>query len=222
MRIIKTFLHTQKSGNRRTMIQVECACGRIFNRRPLETTRNRCRFCAMTIHGHGKPNQHTRTYDTWMNMRQRCNNPKNTNYYKYGARGITVCDRWMKSFVDFLADMGERPKDHTLDRIDNNLGYFPENCKWATVKEQSRNTRRNKWYEFNGKRYLRTDLASILKLSLSGINRHLKEGRTIEQIFQYRQHKIANKRGTGPIRWDWDKNEIGSAKSRRFKNRAPY
>lgn len=74
-------------------------------------------------------------------MTQRCTNPKNDGYAGYGGRGITVCDRW-KSFENFLADMGERPApDLTIERIDNDLGYGPDNCKWGTRTEQILNTR---------------------------------------------------------------------------------
>jgi hypothetical protein len=73
-------------------------------------------------------------------MIQRCNNPKATNYKYYGGRGITVCDRW-HSFINFLADMGERPAGMTLDRIDVNGKYEPSNCRWTTSSEQQQNKR---------------------------------------------------------------------------------
>jgi hypothetical protein len=83
----------------------------------------------------------------WQAMRQRCNNPNNDAYHNYGGRGIECCDRW-ESFDVFLSDMGKRPTlDHTLDRVDTNGNYCPENCRWATKKEQARNTRRTKLSE---------------------------------------------------------------------------
>jgi predicted nucleic acid-binding Zn-ribbon protein len=79
-------------------------------------------------------------YRSWAGMIQRCNNPKNPMYSYYGGKGITVCDRWKEAYCNFLLDMGRKPTNkHTLDRIDNSLGYFPENCKWSTREEQSRN-----------------------------------------------------------------------------------
>lgn len=71
-------------------------------------------------------------------MRARCNNPNHSYYYLYGGRGIKVCESWNK-FENFLADMGERPNNSTIDRIDNDLGYTPDNCVWATSIEQRQN-----------------------------------------------------------------------------------
>jgi hypothetical protein len=90
---------------------------------------------------HGQAKRRTRTYGTWVSMRVRCSNPNSRNYKWYGARGVTVCERW-SSFENFLADMGERPEGRTLDRINNDLGYEPGNCRWATPKEQIANQRK--------------------------------------------------------------------------------
>src|SRR6187549_3886221 len=94
------------------------------------------------IHGHASKGTITPTYSSWKAMIQRCSNPNNTAWERYGARGIKVCERWM-IYENFLADMGEKPAGLSLDRKDNSKGYFKENCKWATPKEQQSNRRGN-------------------------------------------------------------------------------
>ena len=89
-------------------------------------------------HGHAKRGMVSSTHRIWWAMLERCNNPKDPAYPKYGGRGITVCVRWLR-FEQFLQDMGERPEGLSLDRRDNDGGYSPGNCRWATRIEQNRN-----------------------------------------------------------------------------------
>lgn len=84
----------------------------------------------------------TRTYMSWICMRNRCRNKNSPDYPRYGGRGIVVCKRWQNSYLDFLSDMGERPEGKTLDRINVNGNYEPKNCKWSTCKEQYHNRRK--------------------------------------------------------------------------------
>lgn len=94
-----------------------------------------------TKHGYSGNNK---TYRSWDGMIQRCTNPNNKKYPIYGGRGITICKRWRNSFEDFLKDMGEHPSPgYSLERINNDKGYYKKNCRWATPKEQARNRRNN-------------------------------------------------------------------------------
>ncbi len=103
-----------------------------------------------TVHGESRRGKHTAEYRTWAHILTRCENPSCEDFGRYGGRGITVCERW-HNYELFLSDMGRKPSvSHSIERIDNSLGYSPENCKWATPKEQANNTRRNLRFEFGG------------------------------------------------------------------------
>lgn len=81
-------------------------------------------------------------HNSWRGMKERCTNPNYKQYGDYGGRGIDICESWMESFANFYNDMGDRPSDkHTLERVDNDLGYGPDNCIWATRESQNKNKR---------------------------------------------------------------------------------
>lgn len=105
-------------------------------------------------------------YKIWCSMIQRCENPNTRSFKDYGARGIAVCVKWRKSFTAFAEDMGPRPSPiHTIERVNSSLGYEPDNCRWATPKEQGRNTRRNRIVEYRGRAMSLAEAAE-----LSGVN----------------------------------------------------
>jgi len=127
-------------------------------------------------------------YRIWTSMMARCFNSGNSAYHDYGARGITVCERWLK-FENFYADMGERPEGKTLDRIDNDKSYSPNNCRWASVKEQSRNKRSNVWISFNGKRQVMTDWARETGIPPATLKYRLDSGWSIEKALTTKGRK---------------------------------
>lgn len=113
-----------------------------------------------TTHGHTRNRSATPEYKAWSGMIGRCHRGTDKRFALYGARGITVCERWRESFANFLADMGPRPSPkHTIDREDNDGNYEPGNCRWATPKQQARNTRQTVVVEYRGERVPLRELA---------------------------------------------------------------
>lgn len=93
----------------------------------------------------------TPEYNSWVAMKGRCYNNNDSHYHRYGGRGIKVCDRWLNSFINFLDDMGNKPTTkHSLDRIDNDGDYSPDNCRWVTNIEQGNNKSDTVFVEYNG------------------------------------------------------------------------
>lgn len=145
-------------------------------------------IASSTKHSHGHRNN--RTYKTWVEMKMRCLNPTNHAYKDYGARGITVCDRWNNSFEEFLSDMGERPHGKSLDRIDNNKGYCPENCRWATPKEQCNNRRSNFLMTLNGETKSLTEWGRYLDIPYARMHYHcVLKKKSLEDFLKFYKKK---------------------------------
>ena len=125
-----------------------------------------------TTHGHATHGI-SPTYHTWSGMIARCTNPKHRDYKRYGKRGITVCERWLNSFADFLADMGEKPEGMSIDRRNTDGNYEPDNCQWADKTAQSRNKSNNRIIEFNGESKTLIEWAESLHISQSTLRERL-------------------------------------------------
>jgi|688.fasta_scaffold60282_13 hypothetical protein len=123
------------------------------------------------------------TYRSWGMMIQRCTNPKHSWYKLYGGKGIKIIDKWL-DFKNFLADMGERPVGKSLDRIDGNLNYCKENCRWATPKEQSRNRTNRRIVEYDGNNYGVTELCEMLKIERQSFYNFLHKGKQPSEIIK--------------------------------------
>ena len=159
-----------------------CGCGRTCVTRVNRLTGENkiaCRKgCAIRTHGlSGTP-----TYWSWQHMKARCYRKSCEDYAEYGARGITVCDRWIDSFGNFVLDMGQKPEGKTLDRTNVNGNYCPSNCAWATPKEQANNTRRNVLLTLEGDTKTATQWAEVTALSAKLIMKRKRRGWTDERI----------------------------------------
>ena len=151
--------HITKGGHKRRVVLCRCVCG-VEKRVQISSILNGsvkscgCYSRKMSSERMKKQGTHnmyrTPEYNIWMSMKKRCLNKSHKSYHLYGGRGISVCDKWM-GFSGFIEDVGLRPsKNHSLDRIDNNGNYEPQNVRWATRREQQRNKRNNRLITYNG------------------------------------------------------------------------
>lgn len=129
---------------------------------------------------HGKTR--TREYNIWVGMKQRCTNPANPRYAEWGGRGIQICERWLNSFENFLADMGPCPERFSIDRINNNGNYEPPNCRWASGSEQQLNNRGTRKETAFGKTLSLVEWAREIGVDPSTISRALRRGESVGAV----------------------------------------
>tara|TARA_R110000868_G_scaffold133161_2_gene344620 strand:+ start:152 stop:646 length:495 start_codon:yes stop_codon:yes gene_type:complete len=133
--------------------------------------------CSLKI----KNSKEWRTYITWQSMKWRCYNEKRKDFFRYGGRGILVCDKWKTDFSAFLVDMGFKKNGESIGRIDNEKGYCPENCRWETSKQQARNRCSNRFIFFRNKKMTVVEWAEFVGLAKSTLEKRLSNGWSVEK-----------------------------------------
>lgn len=160
-----------------------CDCGAISVRKTAQARRRgSCVRCINVRHGCSRVGNWTAAYKAWMGMKARCNNPNSVHYLRYGGRGIRICPRWRK-FENFLQDMGEPPASHgySLERVNNDRGYSPRNCRWIPKEEQARNRRTSRFIVFNGRRQILADWAREFNVTSMTLWKYLDRGHMMEE-----------------------------------------
>lgn len=168
----------------RTTWLYTCHCGNTVVRGAYSRTDNHRRSCGCL----GKSIKHgahkTKEYRAWSDMLFRCHNPSHKDFKEYGGRGITVCSDWANSFGSFYAAMGDCPPGKSIDRIDNDGPYSPENCRWATAKEQQNNRRVNRLITYGGHTKTITEWARAIGINVLTLTKRLNNGWSINKAFE--------------------------------------
>jgi hypothetical protein len=182
--VIEELIERTKGG--KILWNCQCECGSFINVTSCDLKRSHTVSCgchksqSITERSVKHNLSNTDTFNIWCTLLQRCNNPNNRLYKYYGGRGITVCEKWT-TFEGFYEDMGKRPKGLSIDRIDNNKGYFKENCRWATIEQQSNNRRTNISFEYNGENRNIREWENTMGFRKGLITNRLKRGWPFEK-----------------------------------------
>lgn len=166
--------------------ECQCDCGVIKAISATNLVNGKSNACKSGIHMKGRNKTHgmryTKIYRVWRNMKIRCNNPDAQNYYLYGGRGITVCDRWMEGFENFYEDMKEGYAEGlSLERIDVNGNYCKENCRWVTMADQSKNKRNTAYITYKGVTKRAFDWAELIGANPKTLSRRVYLGWSPEE-----------------------------------------
>lgn len=174
-------------------VKCKCDCGTIRYVRVGNLTYGESKSCGCIIkenptnltHGWSK----TRLYSIWGSMISRCHNENTKSYRWYGGKGVSVCDEWRNSFSKFKEwalnnGYDENNKELTIDRIDFNGNYCPDNCRWIPFSEQTKNTSRNRFFDYNGEKWLVGDLAKYFGVSRDVLRYRLDRGKSVENIVE--------------------------------------
>lgn len=160
----------------RDKVHLQCFCGSLFSARMSNILYGTTKSCGCARKKHGNATRiNSHEYYSWQSMKQRCTNPNADGFHRYGGRGISVCDEWLHSFETFLKDMGSRPDGTSIERINSDDGYYPENCRWATSKEQSRNRCDNRIITAFGESVTLTEAAIKYDISKGCLTARLKK-----------------------------------------------
>jgi hypothetical protein len=190
----------KKGAARRVLCKCDCGKEKFIDFNSIRTSKSKSFGCLSketstklhTKHGLAMLSTGVRhpDYCIWMKMKSRCLNPNDKSYKNYGGRGIKVCEAWQESFTSFIDDMGWRPNNkYSIERIDYNKDYCPENCKWILKSEQTKNCRRVKLIAYNGKEHCLTDLCKLLGLVYSTMRHRVYDlGIPFEEAAKYPQH----------------------------------
>jgi hypothetical protein len=184
-----------------------CACGKekVVLRSILVNGESQSCGCKPSIrrttHGHTTNRAISSEYSSWLSMKVRCSLKTHHAYKHYGGAGISVCERWVHSFENFLLDMGPKPTPkHSIDRINSKGNYEPSNCRWATSKEQSRNKSTNVYVTFMGDTKTVSDWAEAFGVERHVISNPMRTGKGIDEIIPILKVKKFNKGLTDPIK----------------------
>lgn len=162
-------------------VECLCDCGTIKDYRYNHVKTGNIKSCGCFLKNNPGAKTHAmsefKEYKIWTDIKKRCYNKKAWNYMYYGGRGIKMCFRWDESFKNFYEDMGKRPSDyHSIDRIDNDGDYEPNNCKWVTKKEQANNRSNNVTIQFMGERYTIQQLSEITGITFTRLRKRYSKG----------------------------------------------